>query len=161
MDVLDCGCGPGSITVGLAEAVTPGSVTGIDLEESQLVRARAIASGRDLANVTFENADARSLPFEDEQFDAVFSHAMLEHLPEPLSVLAEMRRVLRPGGLVGIRCIDLGGTIIAPDDCRLTAGHELWRKYRQHCGDDAYMGRRLRALLHEAGFARTEGTASS
>ena len=161
MDVLDCGCGPGSITVGLAEAVTPGSVTGIDLEESQLVRARAIASGRDLANVTFENADARSLPFEEEQFDAVFSHAMLEHLPEPLSVLAEMRRVLRPGGLVAIRCIDLGGTIITPDDGRLAAGHELWRRYRQHCGGDAFMGRQLRSLLREAGFVKTEGTASS
>jgi len=160
MDVLDCGCGPGSITVGLAAAVTPGSVTGIDLEESQLAMARETASGLSLANVTFENADARNLPFEDGHFDAVFSHAMLEHLPDPMPVLAEMRRVLRPGGLVAIRCIDLGGTIIAPNDDRLAAGHEVWRKYRQHCGGDAFMGRRLRTLLREAGLARTEGTAS-
>ena len=161
MDVLDCGCGPGSISVGLAAAVAPGSVTGIDLEESQLAMARETASGLGLANVTFENADARNLPYEDAQFDAVFSHAMLEHLPDPVLVLAEMRRVLKPGGLVAIWSIDLGGTIIAPDDGRLAAGHEVWRKYRQHCGGDAFMGRRLRALLREAGFARTEGTASS
>ena len=62
MEVLDCGCGPGSITVGLAEAVIPGSVTGIDLEESQLKTARETASGRGLANVTFETADARKPP---------------------------------------------------------------------------------------------------
>jgi 2-polyprenyl-3-methyl-5-hydroxy-6-metoxy-1,4-benzoquinol methylase len=161
MDVLDCGCGPGSITVGLAEAVTPGSVTGIDLEESQLARACETASGLGLTNVTFETADVHNLPFEDGRFDAVFSHAMLEHLPDPVPVLAEMRRVLKPGGLAAIRCIDLGGTIIAPDDGRLAAGHELWRKYRQHCGGDAFMGRRLRALLREAGFARTVGTTSS
>ena len=161
MDVLDCGCGPGSITVGLAEAVTPGSVTGIDLEESQLARARETAPGLGLANVTFETADVHNLPFEDGRFDAVFSHAMLEHLPDPVPVLAEMRRVLKPGGLAAIRCIDLGGTIIAPDDGRLAAGHEHWRKYRQHCGGDAFMGRRLRALLREAGFARTVGTTSS
>lgn len=161
MDVLDCGCGPGSITVGLAEAVTPGSVIGIDLEESQLARARETASGLGLANVRFENADARNLPFEDGQFDAVFSHAMLEHLPDPVPVLAELGRVLKPGGIVAIRCIDLGGTIIAPDNGRLAAGHELWRKYRQHCGGVAFMGRQLRTLLREAGFARTEGTASS
>jgi ubiquinone/menaquinone biosynthesis C-methylase UbiE len=161
MDVLDCGCGPGSITVGLAEAVAPGSVTGIDLEEGQLAKARETASGLGLANVTFKTADARRLPFDDGQFDAVFSHAMLEHLPDPVSVLAEMRRVLRPGGLAAVRCIDLGGTVIAPDDGTLAAGHELWRKYRRHCGGDPFMGRRLRALLREAGFARTEGRASS
>ena len=161
MDILDCGCGPGSITVGLAEAVTPGSVTGIDIEESQLATARETVSGRGLANVAFKNADARDLPFEDGRFDAVFSHAMLEHLPDPMPVLAEMRRVLKPGGLLAIRCIDLGGTIFSPDDGRLAAGHELWRKYRQHCGGDAFMGRRLRALLRDAGFARATGTASS
>ena len=161
MHVLDCGCGPGSITVGLADAVAPGTVIGIDLEESQLAQARKTAVGLGRTNVTFEHADVRSLPFEEGRFDAVFSHAMLEHLPDPVPVLAEMRRVLKSGGLAAIRCIDLGGTIISPDDGRLAAGHDLWRRYRQHRGGDAFMGRRLRALLRDSGFARTVGTASS
>ena len=63
MDILDCGCGPGSITVGLAKAAKPGSVTGVDLEESQLVRGRDTASNLGLTNVKFENADVRSLPY--------------------------------------------------------------------------------------------------
>ena len=162
LEVLDCGCGPGSITLGLAEVAAPGLVTGIDLEESQLARAREAAAAGGITNVTFEMADAHALPFADESFDAVFSHAMLEHLPEPPAVLTEMHRVLRPGGILAIRCLDLGGSIISPDeDGRLAAGHDIWRRYRQHCGGDAFMGRRLRGLLHAAGFAKAKGTAAS
>ncbi|MEM7123574.1 MAG: class I SAM-dependent methyltransferase [Pseudomonadota bacterium] len=161
MDILDCGCGPGSITVGLADVLTNGSVTGIDISESQVTRARKFASDRGCANVAFEVGDARDLPFENARFDAVFSHAMIEHLSDPSPALAEMHRVLKPGGLAAIRCIDLGGTIISPDDGRLAAGHEIWRKYREHCGGDAFMGRRLRGLLHETGFVGATGAASS
>lgn len=161
MNVLDCGCGPGSITVGLAQAASPGNVTGIDLEESQLELARANAAKLGLANVKFERCDVYELPYRETLFDAVFSHAMLEHMRDPLAVLKEMRRVLKPGGLVGIRCIDLGATLIAPADPTLTKAHDIWTKYREHCGGDPFMGRRLRALLREAGFAKTIGTASS
>ncbi len=160
MTLLDCGCGPGTITVGLAGETAPGAVTGIDLEESQLEIARENAANLGVANVTFESGDVYDLPYQDDRFDAVFSHAMLEHMHDPIAVLAEMRRVLKPGGLVGIRSIDLGATLIAPHDAVLTEAHDIWRKFRRHCGGDPFMGRRLRALLREAGFARTTGTGS-
>ena len=161
MTVLDCGCGPGSITLGLAKAAFPGDVTGVDIEEGQVERARAQAAERGLANVTFARCDVQELPYRDDKFDAVFSHAMVEHMPDPLAVLKEMRRVLKPGGVVGVRSIDLAGTLMTPEEARLTKAHDLWIKYRQHCGGDPFMGRRLRALLREAGFANTRGTASS
>ena len=145
----------------MLRAVAPGRVTGIDLEESQLDLARAKAAGLGLANVTFERVDAHGLPYEDGRFDAVFSHAMVEHMGDPVAVLREMRRVLKPGGVAGIRVIDLGGTLIAPADARLDRVHEIWGRYRRHCGGDPFMGRRLRALLREAGFAKTVGSASS
>lgn len=161
MTLLDCGCGPGTITAGLARATDPGTVTGIDLEESQLEIARENAAKLGINNATFESGNVYDLPYRDDGFDTVFSHAMLEHMHDPIAVLTEMRRVLKPVGLVGIRSIDLGATLIAPDDPVLTKAHDIWRKFRRHCGGDPFMGRRLRGLLREAGFARTIGTGSS
>ena len=161
MTLLDCGCGPGTITAGLARKTAPGHVTGVDREDSQLELARAHAAELGLANVSFENTDAYDLPYEDSRFDAVFSHAMLEHMTDPLAILKEMRRVLKPGGLVGIRCVDLAATLITPEEPALAKAHDIWCKHRIRCGGDPYLGRRLRALLREAGFARTIGSASS
>ena len=71
-----------------------------------------------------------------------------------------MRRVLKPGGVAGIRCIDLGGTLFWPDpEGTLAHGNTLWARYRTSAGGDPHMGRKLRGLLREAGFARTEGSA--
>ena len=103
MCVLNIGCGPGTIPVGLAGAVDPGELHGIDMEESQvdIARATAAASGQD--NATFQVGDVTKLPFEDEWFDAVHCHAVLMHIPDTMDVLAEVMRVLKPGGIVGAR----------------------------------------------------------
>lgn len=161
MSLLDCGCGPGTITAGLAQATAPGDAIGIDLEERQLELARENADKLGLSNLTFESGSVYELPFQDASFDAVFSNAMLEHLQDPMAVLKEMYRLLRPGGLIGIRTIDLAATLIAPEDATLKRANEVWLKYRQRCGGDPFIGRRLRALLREAGFARTIGSATS
>ncbi len=160
MSLLDCGCGPGTITLGLAQATSPGHVTGIDLEESQVEAARANAAALGLDNVAFDCGDVYRLPYPDESFDALFSHAMLGHMHDPAAVLREMHRVVKPGGVAGLRCVDLGATLMSPPDATLTAAHEIWAKHGQHCGGDPFIGRRLRALLREAGFAKTVGTAS-
>src|SRR5436305_15099046 len=75
--VLDVGCGPGSITVGLAETVAPGEVIGVDCEPLQIERAAALAEGRALTNLHFEVASAYELPYPDASFDAVFAHFLL------------------------------------------------------------------------------------
>ncbi|GAC1314393.1 MAG: hypothetical protein NVSMB2_03760 [Chloroflexota bacterium] len=96
MRLLDCGCGPGSITVGLAKAVHPGDVVAIDIAPVQLDRARQLADEHGASNITFQLADIYKLPFPDNSFDAGFAHNVLEHLRDPLAALREMRRVLRP-----------------------------------------------------------------
>jgi ubiquinone/menaquinone biosynthesis C-methylase UbiE len=58
MSVLDCGCGPGSLTVDLAARVAPGEVVGVDREAGQFAQARALAAERGVTNVRFEEADA-------------------------------------------------------------------------------------------------------
>ena len=102
MRVLDVGCGPGTITLGLAQSVAPGEVVGVDLQESMVERARALAAERGIANVRFDLADAYELPFPDRSFDAALEHRVLMHLADPIRGLREVRRVLRPGGVLGL-----------------------------------------------------------
>jgi len=161
MRVLDVGCGPGSITLGFAEAVAPGEAVGIDFQPSQVAHAQALSVARGVMNTRFEVADAYRLPFPDDSFDAVFAHAVLWHLREPVKALVEMRRVLRPGGIVGIRDCDWGGRIHAPMTPLLEEWYALTIRIRQHNGGNPFMGREQRRLLLEAGFVRTEASVSA
>ena len=114
MKLLDCGSGPGSITIGLAKAVAPGQTIGIDYDSSQVERAQLYAHEQGVDSVRFESGSVYQLPFADGLFDAVFSHALLEHLNEPLLALKEMRRVVKPDGVVGVRTRDWEGNVAGP-----------------------------------------------
>jgi ubiquinone/menaquinone biosynthesis C-methylase UbiE len=161
MRVLDVGCGPGSITLGLAEAVSPGEVVGIDFQPSQVAQAQALSAARGVMNTRFEVADVYRLPFPDGSFDAVLAHAVLMHLREPVQALAEMRRVLlRPGGIAGVRDCDWGGRIHAPATPLLEQWYALTIRIRQRNGGNPLMGRHHRRLLLEAGFVRAEASVS-
>src|SRR5262249_27414920 len=103
MHVLDCGCGPGSITVGLAEVVAPGEAVGVDITPSYIALARDHAAQRGIPNVRFAVGDVGQLPFPDATFDAVFGHTILMQFPDPLPVLTEVYRVVKSGGVVGFR----------------------------------------------------------
>ena len=92
--VLDVGCGPG-IDVG-SLAASAGRVVGVDLDADLLAAARADAAG----NVVLLRADAAALPFASGSFDAVRSERMLQHVPDPAAVIAELARVTRTGGRV-------------------------------------------------------------
>lgn len=98
--VLDVGCGPASITSSLTRAVgQDGLVLGVDLSEAMLARA---VRGDWGPQVGFLRADAQHLPLRDETVDAVVSIAALQLVPEPAAALAEMARVLRPGGRLAV-----------------------------------------------------------
>jgi ubiquinone/menaquinone biosynthesis C-methylase UbiE len=94
MQVLDCGCGPGSITVDVAQRIAPGTVVGIDVDAVQVEQARRLAGERGIANARFEVGSVYELPFPDASFDAAFANNVLNHLGDPLRALLEMRRVL-------------------------------------------------------------------
>ena len=101
--VLDFGCGPGTITVGLARAVDPGEVHGVDMEKSQIAMARSAAEAGGHANATFHVGDVTVLPFEDNYFDVAHCHAVLMHVPDTAGALSEVKRVLKPGGIIASR----------------------------------------------------------
>jgi SAM-dependent methyltransferase len=152
LSVLDCGCGPGSITLGIAKAVYPGNTVGIDFGESQIARAKAAISRESRANVSFQTASCYSLPFPADTFDRVFSHALFEHLSEPARAIAELRRVLKPSGIVGLCSPDWGGFILSPPSDALTQAVLSYRTLQIRNGGDVEAGRKLGANLMAAGF---------
>ena len=156
MTLLDGGCGPGSITLGLAAAISPGYVTGVDISSGSLEIARKLAFERGVANVTFEQHHLRALPYEDATFDAAFLHAVLQHVDEPVRILRELRRVLKPGGVIGLADADHDGAISWPEEPMITFGHEVQAKMRQE--GDVRIGKRLRAVLVEAGYENVIGS---
>jgi ubiquinone/menaquinone biosynthesis C-methylase UbiE len=160
MSVLDCGCGPGSITVHFAELVAPGEVVGIDIEGEQLAMGESLARARGLSNVRFSAGDIYDLPFPEATFDAVFAHGVLYHLRAPEKALGEMFRVLRPGGIIGIRDADEASSVHAPESPVLARAVGLVLRAWEHNGVNLRFGRHQRRSLREAGFADIEASAS-
>jgi len=152
MKVLDCGCGPGSLTLSLAEVVVPGEVVGTDLEESQLDLGRTEAARRGITNVRFERASIYELPFADDSFDAVYISAVLGNLRDPLRGLTEARRVLKSSSVIGVKEFDHGGDLFHPSEPDLVEGIDLYHRLRRHNGHDPESGRKLLGFLQQAGF---------
>ena len=159
MRLLDCGCGPGGITVGLAQHISPGEVIGIDVGGAQLERARERAIEGNV-RASFREASVYALPFRNAEFDTVFSHALLEHLATPLKALEEILRVLKPGGCVGLRSPDWGGFVLHPWSEELAKALADYQAMQRFNGGDVFAGRKLVAWLNEAQFARVQATAS-
>jgi ubiquinone/menaquinone biosynthesis C-methylase UbiE len=152
MDLLDCGCGPGAITVGLAQYVAPGHVVGIDICSDQFHVGESLAAERGVANVSFQRADLTKLPFDDASFDGVFAHGVLYHLSDVQAALQEMRRVLRDSGLIAVRDADEGGSLMAPQTPVLARAQEAVLEAWIRNGTDPFFGRQHRPLLRDAGF---------
>lgn len=155
MAVLDCACGPGSITQGIARNVAPGPVTGIDMSPSQIALGTERARSAGLANLSFREASVYALPFADASFDAVFSHALFEHLNDPVRAARECLRVLKPGGTIGVVTPDWDGFIVSPETPSMLAAVQEYRDTQNRNGGDVRTGRKLGAILTAAGF---EGT---
>jgi ubiquinone/menaquinone biosynthesis C-methylase UbiE len=150
--VLDCGCGPGTITAGLADAVKPGQVTGIDLAESQIALANAYSAEHGIHNVEFATGSIYNLQFEANTFDAVFAHAVFEHLATPVKALQEVHRVLKADGMLGLCSPDWGGFLIAPIDPAVEAAISFYKILQEQNGGNVYVGRQLAVYAQEAGF---------
>lgn len=148
--VLDCGCGPGSITRGLAAAARPGPVVGLDLDRAVLDRARAADASE--PPIRWVQGGIERLPFADGAFDVVFAHTVLMHLDDPLAALRECRRVLAPGGRVAVVDGDWGGDVTYPTTPALVAAAEAMKRTARASGMDIEFGRKHRGLLHAAGF---------
>ena len=152
MRVLDIGCGPGSITVGLAEAVAPSEVVGLDIEPSQVALGRDRAASLGLSNCRFEAGSVIDLPLEDHSVDAVFGHTILMQFRDLDPVMAEISRVLKTDGLIGFREIDFGASLYHSETSALREVMSILRRSILHNDGNPDIGRTLPMIFANAGF---------
>ena len=156
MRLLDAGCGPGSVTCGLAEAIAPGQATGIDLSPDVLDQARALAAERGVENAAFETGDVYALEYPAGSFDVVFANQLLQHLADPPAALREFRRVLCPGGLVAVRDADYATMSPKPHFPEFDDWNRLYHQVARRNAAEPDAGRHLPDWLRVAGFADYE-----
>jgi len=150
--VLDVGCGTGEITARLAEAYPGATFVGIDLEEPHLERARKRCAAFG-ARTRFEVGDAMALAFADATFDYVVCRHVIQAVPDPARALAEIRRVLRPGGRVHVIAEDYGMLWCHPTPLD---ADDFWQRipwrFEASAGCDLHVGRKAFTLLHDLGM---------
>jgi len=162
-NILDIGCGPGTITTSFAEYVPKGSVLGTDYSAEVVAEAqKRLESLRSEASTgaersaaercRFETASVFELPYPDNSFDVVYCHQMLLHLPNPVDALKEMRRVCKPGGLVAAKEADFTTAVLYPP----TETFQLWLSTTtaifRSIGAEPDAGRRLIRWALDAGY---------
>ena len=159
MTILDVGCGPGSITVGLARLVPQGRVVGLDIWPEALDTARAAATARGVTNVSFYQGSVFDMQAalgaagerDSAPFDVVHAHMVLMHLTEPVRAIEEMRKVAKAdGGIVAIA--DLAGRMTFPESAAMKANSEIFEKAAKDRGIHLDGGRYNHVWAHEAGF---------
>lgn len=160
MKLLDFGCGPGNISVGLADRIAPGEFHGIDMEESQVELARAAAKAGGHGNMAFHVGNVYELPFEDNTFDVAHCHAVLMHVPDTPAALAEVRRVLKPGGIVGCREFIVASSFLEPQPTEITDAWGVFSSLLEGNGGHPQFGKQLKAVLLDAGFGDVRYSAS-
>jgi len=158
--LLDCGCGPGTITLDLAELVSPGKVIGIDISPAQIEVAKSLQIQRKLRNIRFELGDVNKLKFPSESFDIVFAHGVIEYLEDPIHAFKELHRVLSKDGILAVRHADWGGFLLAPENDDVELFFDLFRQLMVHDGGNLSFGRNQISYLRKAGFNKVQVSAS-
>jgi ubiquinone/menaquinone biosynthesis C-methylase UbiE len=159
MTVLDVGCGPGSITVDLARLVPHGRVMGVEYVPEPLEQARALASSQGITNISFRVGDIHSLTFSDNSFDIAHAHQVLQHVADPIQALREMRRVVKPGGIVA--CRESASMAWYPESERVDAWDKLSTRMRYAKGGNPNPGSYIHVWAKRAGFTGSNITKSA
>ncbi|KAK4500216.1 hypothetical protein PRZ48_008402 [Zasmidium cellare] len=158
--LLDCGAGPGSISVSLAKYIPQGEVIATDLSEEVIQRAAELAKAEGVGNLKVQAANVYELPFADDSFDIVHAQQVLCHLDAPVEALQSMLRVCKPGGVVALREVDMRMWDFWPELEPLTQFNKLITLVMSSNGGNPTIGARLPSLAMQAGIPRERIQAS-
>jgi len=150
--ILEAGCGIGSQTKTIAANNEKSQFISIDISTRSLTQAKKLTDSMRINNVQFKEADIFNLPFEDEYFDHIFVCFVLEHLPNPISALNNLKRVLKTNGTIMVIEGDHGSTYFHPDSSLANKAIQCQVILQQENGGDANIGRKLYPILEKAGF---------
>ena len=160
MHVLDFGCGPGTISAGLARRIAPGELHGVDMEESQIELARDVAEAYGQKNARFHVGDVTALPFEDDYFDVGHCHNVLMHVPDTQAVLSEIMRVMKPGGILSCREMICESSFSHPDFGVIGKAWDMFADLLEADEGHAEMGKDMKGHILEAGYENLRMSAS-
>lgn len=156
--ILEPGCGPGFVTERLAAWLPHSSIVALDTDRRMLDFARTVVD-RDAVGtrVTFREASAEATGLGAHSIDVAISRYLFQHLRDPVVAVAEIRRVLRPGGIHVIIDIDDGLWGLAePGFPEFAAWHGLRAAAQRSRGGDRFRGRHLGRILRAAGYVHVE-----
>jgi SAM-dependent methyltransferase len=160
-DLLDVGCGPGTLTVDLAARVAPGRVVGVDVVPDVVAAAADHARDSGAGNVELVAGDFRELDLPAGGFDVVHAHQVLHHLRDPVGALAAMAALARPGGLVAARESDYAGMTWAPAAEGLDRWAAVYQAVARRNGAEPDAGRLLLRWARDASLDDVTYTTST
>lgn len=156
--ILEVGCGVGAQTAILLRRFPRIHVTAIDASDAQLETARKYLSGLAYAQGRYEvrKMDATALEFKGREFDGAFLCWVLEHIPQPVRVLMEVNRVVRPGGRVYATEVMNHSFFLDPYSPNVWKYWMAFNDFQFDTGGDPFVGAKLGNLLTKAGFRHVE-----
>jgi ubiquinone/menaquinone biosynthesis C-methylase UbiE/acyl carrier protein len=157
MGILECGCGPGHVIEKLLQSFPGSDVTGVDIDRFLVQKSKeTLASLGGNRGHIFEQS-IMQMDFVDNSFDFVIARLVLEHLPDPLSAVKEVYRVLKTGGKGVFIDNDFDMHLRAyPDIPELNELYEAYCRCRIDEGGKPRIGRELPVILHEGGFSNID-----
>jgi SAM-dependent methyltransferase len=154
MHVLEMGCGPRGCLELLSRRVAPtGRVVGVERNTEEVARARRFVAEQGLANVEVVQADARATGLAGAAFDVATARLVLVNVPRPEQIVAEMVRLVRPGGVVALHEADcIGHQMCDPPLPAWDRLFDLLNRYAERHGIDRFVGRKIPRLLRQMGL---------
>ena len=160
MNLLDVGCGPGTLSIDLARHVAPGRVLGVDLDPSVVAEATRTAEESGL-NISFVVGDFAEIDTPAAGFDVVHAHQVLQHVGDPVDALSSMARLARPGGIIAARDADYPAMSWFPHEPQLDRWLDMYTAVTARNGANADGGRQLLHWAQQAGLRDIAYTTST